>query len=157
MKLGNVELDHVRGITDKVFGLGKEIVGTALNNDRLIKEGEAQQGKGTESPEGAAQAGRGPGEGGQGQRLRSEGARPPSARRPPASHSQLHTDTGRRYGAPLSRSGRGQRVTREAVAEVLLGELADRGLRHLVDEHDVVGQPPLGDARRRGTRAPRPW
>ena len=49
MKLGNVELEHVRGITDKVFGLGKEIVGTALNNTRLVKEGEAQQSKGAES------------------------------------------------------------------------------------------------------------
>jgi uncharacterized protein YjbJ (UPF0337 family) len=49
MKLGNVELEHVRGITDKVFGLGREIVGTALNNNRLVKEGEAQQSKGTES------------------------------------------------------------------------------------------------------------
>jgi len=43
MKVGNVELEHVRGFTDKVFGLGKEIVGTALNNGRLVKEGEAQQ------------------------------------------------------------------------------------------------------------------
>jgi uncharacterized protein YjbJ (UPF0337 family) len=49
MKVGNVELEHVRGITDKVFGLGKEIVGTALNNGRLVKEGEAQQSKGTAS------------------------------------------------------------------------------------------------------------
>jgi uncharacterized protein YjbJ (UPF0337 family) len=49
MRLGNVELEHVRGIADKVFGLGKEIVGTALNTDRLVKEGEAQQAKGTES------------------------------------------------------------------------------------------------------------
>ena len=49
MKVGNVELEHVRGITDKVFGLGKEIVGTALNSDRLVKEGEAQQSKGAES------------------------------------------------------------------------------------------------------------
>jgi uncharacterized protein YjbJ (UPF0337 family) len=49
MKVGNVELEHVRGFTDKVFGLGKEIVGTALNNDRLVKEGEAQQSKGGES------------------------------------------------------------------------------------------------------------
>lgn len=46
MRVGNVELNHVRGITDKVFGLGKEIVGTALNNGRLVKEGEAQQSKG---------------------------------------------------------------------------------------------------------------
>src|SRR2546423_14666958 len=38
MKVGNVELEHVRGFTDKVFGLGKEIVGTALNSDRLLNE-----------------------------------------------------------------------------------------------------------------------
>ncbi len=37
-----------------------------------------------------------------------------------------------------------------------IGELADAGLRHLVDEHDVVGQPPLGDRGRRATRAARP-
>ncbi len=49
MRLGNVELDHVRGIGDKVFGLGKEIVGTALGSNRLVKEGEAQQARGTES------------------------------------------------------------------------------------------------------------
>jgi len=49
MRLGNVELDHVRGIGDKIFGLGKEIVGTALGNDRLVKEGETQQAKGTQS------------------------------------------------------------------------------------------------------------
>lgn len=49
MKIGSVELDHVRGLTDKVFGLGKEAVGTVINNDRLVKEGEAQQAKGTES------------------------------------------------------------------------------------------------------------
>ena len=51
----------------------------------------------------------------------------------------------------------GQLVVGEAGPQVLLGELADRGLRHLVDEHDVVGQPPLGHPRRRGSRAAPPW
>src|SRR5437588_4916227 len=38
-----------------------------------------------------------------------------------------------------------QRVALELAAQVLLGELADGGLRNLVDEGDIVGQPPLGD------------
>jgi uncharacterized protein YjbJ (UPF0337 family) len=49
MKIGNVELEHVRGFGDKVFGLTKEVVGTVINNDRLVEEGEAQQAKAAES------------------------------------------------------------------------------------------------------------
>jgi uncharacterized protein YjbJ (UPF0337 family) len=49
MQVGNVKVDHVRGFGDKVFGLGKEVVGTVINNDRLQKDGEAQQARGTEA------------------------------------------------------------------------------------------------------------
>ena len=52
------------------------------------------------------------------------------------------------FGADSAR----QHVVGEAVAQGLLGELADAGLGHLVDEHDVVGQLPLGDLARRGSR-----
>src|SRR5688500_2162110 len=48
-----------------------------------------------------------------------------------------------RSRTPLRRR---QHVVREAVAQRLLRELADRCLRDLVDEDDVIGQPPLGDA-----------
>ncbi len=43
MKLGTIDTNQLRGVTDKGFGLGKELVGTLLGNDRLQQEGEAQQ------------------------------------------------------------------------------------------------------------------
>src|SRR5437867_5271706 len=46
--------------------------------------------------------------------------------------------------APRNRRSVGELVPGELVAEDLLGELPYRRLRHLVDEHDVVGKPPLG-------------
>ena len=49
MRIGNVELDHVRGLGDKFVGLGKELAGTVIGNDRLQDAGEAQQARGTES------------------------------------------------------------------------------------------------------------
>src|SRR5205085_2720265 len=49
MKVGTLELDHVRGFGDKVFGLTKEFIGTIAGSDRLQEEGEAQQARGTES------------------------------------------------------------------------------------------------------------
>ena len=49
MRIGNLELDHVRGLGDKFVGLGKEITGTVIGNDRLQEAGEAQQARGTES------------------------------------------------------------------------------------------------------------
>src|SRR5439155_24134419 len=42
------------------------------------------------------------------------------------------------------RSSRWQRVTLELASQILFGKLADAGLRDLVDEHDIVRQPPLG-------------
>src|SRR4051794_21667738 len=44
-------------------------------------------------------------------------------------------------------SGGRELVGGELVAQVLLRKLADARLRNLVDEHDVVRQPPLGNSR----------
>jgi len=49
MRIGNLELDHVRGLGDKFVGLGKEVAGTVIGNDRLQEAGEAQQSRGAES------------------------------------------------------------------------------------------------------------
>jgi len=49
MRIGNLELDHLRGLGDKFVGLGKEIAGTVVGSDRLQEAGEAQQARGTES------------------------------------------------------------------------------------------------------------
>ena len=37
----------VRGLMDKMLGLGKEVVGVVIDNDRLQDEGNRQQDKGT--------------------------------------------------------------------------------------------------------------
>ncbi|MBV8305000.1 MAG: CsbD family protein [Acidimicrobiia bacterium] len=44
-----MELDHVRGLGDKFVGLGKELAGTVIGNEKLQEAGEAQQARGTES------------------------------------------------------------------------------------------------------------
>jgi uncharacterized protein YjbJ (UPF0337 family) len=43
MQLLNIDLKQLRGLTDKAFGLSKELLGTVLSNERLAEEGEAQQ------------------------------------------------------------------------------------------------------------------
>jgi uncharacterized protein YjbJ (UPF0337 family) len=48
MQFRTIDPQQLRGIVDKVFGLTKEIVGEVIGNERLQKEGEAQQAKGTE-------------------------------------------------------------------------------------------------------------
>ena len=48
MKIGTIDLNHVRGLTDKFVGLGKEVLGTVIGNERFQDEGRAQQDKGTE-------------------------------------------------------------------------------------------------------------
>jgi len=48
MQFRTIDPEQLRGIFDKVFGLTKEIVGEVVGNERLQKEGEAQQAKGTE-------------------------------------------------------------------------------------------------------------
>lgn len=47
MRLGTIDTNKLRGITDKGLGLGKEIVGVLANNDRLQREGQAQQERAT--------------------------------------------------------------------------------------------------------------
>ena len=49
MRIGTVELDHIRGLGDKVVGLAKEVTGTVVGSDRLQEAGEAQQARGSES------------------------------------------------------------------------------------------------------------
>src|SRR5690606_35565461 len=53
--------------------------------------------------------------------------------------------SGRVTAATSVSANRRQFVRLESQSEVLLRELADAGLGDLVDEGDVVGQPPLGD------------
>ena len=48
MQFRTIDPEQLRGIFDKIFGLTKEIVGEVVGNERLQKEGEAQQDKGTE-------------------------------------------------------------------------------------------------------------
>jgi uncharacterized protein YjbJ (UPF0337 family) len=43
MRIGTVDVNKLRGLADKGAGLGKELVGTLIGNDRLQREGEAQQ------------------------------------------------------------------------------------------------------------------
>ena len=43
MQIGTIDLNHLRGIGNKAVGLGKELFGGLLGNDRLQEEGEAQQ------------------------------------------------------------------------------------------------------------------
>ena len=49
MKIGTLDLKHVRGLSDKGLGFGKEVLGTVIGNERLQQEGEAQQARGTEN------------------------------------------------------------------------------------------------------------
>ncbi|MCU1461060.1 MAG: hypothetical protein JWO37_1135 [Acidimicrobiales bacterium] len=48
MRIGTVETNHLKGLFDKGAGLAKEAIGTFVNNDRLVKEGEAQQARAAE-------------------------------------------------------------------------------------------------------------
>lgn len=43
MRLGTIDTNKLRGITDKGLGLGKEFVGVLTSNERLQQEGQAQQ------------------------------------------------------------------------------------------------------------------
>ena len=47
MQIGTIDLNKLRGLSDKLFGLGKEFLGVILGNDRLQDEGEAQQERAT--------------------------------------------------------------------------------------------------------------
>lgn len=48
MRIGTVDLNKLRGLSDKAVGLAKELVGTLIGNDRLATAGEAQQERATE-------------------------------------------------------------------------------------------------------------
>jgi uncharacterized protein YjbJ (UPF0337 family) len=43
MRIGTIDLNKLRGLSDKAVGFGKEMLGTVLDNDRLSEAGEAQQ------------------------------------------------------------------------------------------------------------------
>jgi uncharacterized protein YjbJ (UPF0337 family) len=48
MRIPRVDAKDATGLIDKAVGLGKEIVGEFVDNQSLIKAGEAQQSKGSE-------------------------------------------------------------------------------------------------------------
>jgi len=48
VQVPRIDPKNTVGLIDKVAGLGKEIVGTITNQDRLKKAGQVQQEKGTE-------------------------------------------------------------------------------------------------------------
>jgi uncharacterized protein YjbJ (UPF0337 family) len=47
MQIGTIDLNKLRGVADKAIGLGKELLGVVVGNDRLQQEGEAQQERAT--------------------------------------------------------------------------------------------------------------
>ena len=49
MQIGTVDLDKLRGVSDKFVGLAKEATGVIINNDSLQEAGEAQQDRATEN------------------------------------------------------------------------------------------------------------
>jgi uncharacterized protein YjbJ (UPF0337 family) len=49
MQMRSVDLNKLRGFGDKFVGLGKEFFGAVFGNDRLQREGEAQQEKAAET------------------------------------------------------------------------------------------------------------
>jgi uncharacterized protein YjbJ (UPF0337 family) len=48
MQLGSIDLQKLRGVGEKIFGLTKELVGVVTNSDRLQREGDAQQDRASE-------------------------------------------------------------------------------------------------------------
>lgn len=49
MRIGTIDLDQLKGVNEKVVGLGKEMVGVLVGNDRLQQEGSVQQEKASQS------------------------------------------------------------------------------------------------------------
>ena len=43
MRIGTVDVNKLRGVADKSFGLSKEVVGVLVGSNRLQDEGQAQQ------------------------------------------------------------------------------------------------------------------
>jgi uncharacterized protein YjbJ (UPF0337 family) len=48
MQIPRIDPKNAFGLADKVIGLGKEVIGTVTNRDRLTRAGQVQQEKGTE-------------------------------------------------------------------------------------------------------------
>ncbi|MGI8762226.1 MAG: hypothetical protein ACR2LF_13210 [Jatrophihabitantaceae bacterium] len=48
MQIPRIDPRNALGLLDKVVGLGKELLGSVTNQDRLRKAGQVQQKKGTE-------------------------------------------------------------------------------------------------------------
>ncbi len=48
MQVGRIDVNKLRGVTDKALGLGKEFVGVLVGNEKWQEEGEAQQERATE-------------------------------------------------------------------------------------------------------------
>lgn len=48
MQVPRIDPKNTLGLVDKIVGLGKEILGTVTNQERLTKAGQVQQEKGTE-------------------------------------------------------------------------------------------------------------
>jgi uncharacterized protein YjbJ (UPF0337 family) len=47
VQIGTIDLNKLRGVSDKGLGLAKEFLGVLTGNDRLQDEGEAQQERAT--------------------------------------------------------------------------------------------------------------
>jgi uncharacterized protein YjbJ (UPF0337 family) len=48
MQVGRVDLNQLRGVSDKALGLAKEFIGVLTGNEKWQREGEAQQERATE-------------------------------------------------------------------------------------------------------------
>ncbi len=48
MQVGRIDVNKLRGVTDKALGLGKEFVGVLVGNEKWQEEGEAQQERATQ-------------------------------------------------------------------------------------------------------------
>jgi hypothetical protein len=49
MQIGRIDLNKLRGVSDKALGLSKELVGVLVGSDRLQEEGAAKQTRASES------------------------------------------------------------------------------------------------------------
>ena len=48
MQIGHVDMNKLRGVSDKAMGVGKELFGVLVGSDRWQQEGEAQQERASE-------------------------------------------------------------------------------------------------------------
>ena len=48
MQVGRIDVNKLRGVTDKALGLAKEFIGVLIGSESWQKEGEAQQERATE-------------------------------------------------------------------------------------------------------------